>query len=146
MSRASIAIIAAALLLGGCGADPTIRGKIDDAQIRLEQSSATGNVWLELTNVGAEPCDLVAFHSNPPSDSLPVVDQVVVTQNGPMEAYMEVNGEPTGQTGVATVIAPGEVARMQLAFTGSPQGEAVIVCNGPGEYEAGRYGVLAYSD
>lgn len=59
---------------------------------------------------------------------------------------MEVNGQPTGHPGVATLIQPGDVALMQLAFSGTPQGEAVIVCNGPGEYEAGRYAILAYTD
>lgn len=51
--RASIAIIGAGVLLAGCGTDQIIRGEIDDAQIRLEQASAAGNVYLELTNVGA---------------------------------------------------------------------------------------------
>jgi uncharacterized cupredoxin-like copper-binding protein len=68
----------------------------------------------------------------------------------PMDAYVEIDGRPaTGddpvRAGRHAVVEPGETARVQLALTGMPEREErVIVCNGPGDYEAGRYTVLRF--
>jgi hypothetical protein len=149
-----------ALLLAACGSigsEPTIGGEIDDAEIRLERSSGPPSVWLELENVGAAPCALVPMLAAMPPDALPVGNgRVVMGTSGdpaipyPLEAYVELNGEPVQRgdgemtdEGWVTVVEPGDVVRLQLAFTGvSEVGERLVLCNGVGDYEAGRFAVL----
>jgi hypothetical protein len=152
-------IVFLALLLGACasfGSEPTIGGEIDDHEIRLERSSGPPSVWLELENVGAAPCALVPMLAAMPVDSLPVSNgRVVMGMSGdpaipyPFEAYAELNGEPVERDaemtdeGWVTLVNPGDVVRLQLALTGVPDAEErLVVCNGAGDYAAGRFAVL----
>lgn len=42
-------------------------------------------------------------------------------------------------------VAPGQTARIQMVQAWIPdEGERVITCNGPSDYERGRYAVLRY--
>ena len=144
----------------GSPTPPTIRGEIDDAAIRLQQARGPVDVWVELTNVGTRPCDLVGALSQVPPDAMPVVDGRVVMSLGgepdavvPLETIVEINGQPVVRAdgGVMTdegwisVVHPGDVARIQIGFEARPDvGERVLICNGAGDYEAGRYAVLAF--
>lgn len=115
-------------------------------------------MWLELSNVGAEPCDLVVIRTELGPDALPLDgERVILSVSGspedgayPMDAYVEIDGQPAGvedpvRAGRQAVVEPGKTARVQLALTGMPEREErVIVCNGPGDYEAGRYAVLRF--
>ena len=151
--------IAAVAALSACiGAAPTITGEIRDSSIVLAQDSGPQSVWLELSNVAAEPCDLVVIRTELDPNALPLDgDRVMLSMSGtpageayPMEAYVEIGGAPVSyddpvRTGRQAVVEPGETARVQLALTGMPEREErVVVCNGPGDYEAGRYAVLRF--
>lgn len=151
-----------ATLTGACqptGA-PTIRGEIDDVAIRLDQPSAPHAARLELTNVGDRPCDLVPMLSALPAGALPVSNgRVEMSLSGdeaavaPMEAYIELNGKPVvrgdggllTELGWITRIDPGDVVMLDVGLQGTPErADRIVVCNGPGDYEAGRYAVLAF--
>ena len=145
-------LAAALVALIGCDA-PTIRGEIDDAEIRLEREQSPASIWLELANVGTQPCELVVLLSPLPADALPVDEGRVVTSLSgaadaiiPIESYVELDGAPlVRDAGGAAIIRPGDRVRVQVGFKGTPDvGVLVIVCNGPGDYEAGRYAVLAF--
>jgi hypothetical protein len=42
-------------------------------------------------------------------------------------------------------VQPGDVARLQVAFEGTPRADnLVILCNGAGQYAAGRRAMLAF--
>lgn len=152
-----LAVIGACQPVGGA---PTITGEIDDNAIRLAQSSAPAAARLELTNVGATPCDLVPMLTAVPAGALPVIDgRVVMSLSGsddvaaPMEAYIELNGEPVdrGEGGLMTDqgwitrVNPGDVVLLDVGLQGAPErADRIVVCNGPGDYEAGRYATLAF--
>jgi hypothetical protein len=152
------ALTALATLSGCTGAEATIAGEIRDDAVVLVQDSGPQSVWLELSNVGAAPCDLVVIRTELDPDALPLDgDRVTLSISGspqgeayPMDAYVEIDGQPAGvedpvRAGRQAVVGPGKTARVQLALTGMPEHEErVIVCNGPGEYEAGRYAVLRF--
>ena len=144
---------AALVALISCDA-PTFRGEIDDAEIRLEREVFPASLWLELANVGAQPCELVAMLSPLPADALPVENgQIVTSLSGdpdvviPIESYVEsIDGQPVvrGAAGAA-IVDPGDRVRVQLGFKSAPDvGVLVIACNAPGDYEAGRYAFLAF--
>ena len=153
-------LVSAAMI--GCqmlAAPATITGEIDDTEIRLAQDSAPAAVRLELTNVGSNPCELVPMLTVLPPEALPVVDgRVVMTLSGdddrpaPMEAYVELNGEPVGREGGSmteqgwvTRVNPGDEVMLDIGLKGIPdRSERIVVCNGPGDYESGRYAVVAF--
>ena len=71
----------------------------------------------------------------------------------PMEAYVELNGKPVERgdgglltdQGWITRIDPGDVVMLDVGLEGTPdRADRIVVCNGPGDYEAGRYAVLAF--
>jgi hypothetical protein len=67
----------------------------------------------------------------------------------PMGASVELNGERAAglmsEQDWATVVNPGHRIRLQLALKGAPdEEERVVICNGVGDYEAGRYAVIAF--
>ena len=128
----------AALLLASAGmigcqmlASPeTNTGEIDDTEIRLALDSAPAAVRLELRHVGSTPCELVPMLTALPPEELPVVDgRVVMTLSGdddrpgPMEAYVELNGEPVAregglmtEQGWVTRIDPGDKVMLDEIF------------------------------
>jgi len=140
-----------------------IVGEIDDDAVRLAQQSGPQSVRLELTNVGQDPCALVVVTTPSPPDDLPIADGRVALDFGsdpngayPMQAGVEINGERVGRGEPAddeleefeaahAVVQPGDIARVQLALIGTPErDERVIICNDPGDYQAGRYAVLLF--
>ena len=153
-------LIATALVLAACGgiaSEQTVTGEIDDTEIRLDAASASHNVWVELQNMGSQPCALVPILA-PDPEAIPVENgRAVMSLSGdpslptPMEAFVELNGEAVvrdgvmTETGWVTAVAPGDTVRLQLAFTGIPDvGERVLACNDDGDYAAGRFAVLRF--
>lgn len=155
----SLAALLLACVMAACGlgsSAETISGEIRDDVIVLPVDQASHDLWVELQNTGSQPCELLAVLSASPPDRLPTHDgRIQLTRTGdpaeayPMEAYIEVDGQPWGGAeggeGQPASVAPGQTARIQLAQTGIPDaGERVITCNGPGDYEQGRYAALRY--
>jgi hypothetical protein len=149
-------LITALTLLAGCGAlyEEQVTGEILDDVIDLEVDSAHHSYWLELTNAGTVPCELSVVLTDSPHD-MPVVDGRADLGSAtdpeadryPMLGYAEVDGvQSAGEGDRAVTVPPGSVVRLQLGFEGIPdRGEQVILCNGPGDYEAGRYDVLRFN-
>lgn len=152
------AIIAAAILSACTDAEATITGEIRDDSIVLEQDSGPQSVWLQLSNVGDDPCELVVIRSELAPDALPLDgERLALNVSGspadrayPMDAYVEIDRQPVTvedpvRAGRHALVDPGRTARVQLALTSVPEAEErVIACNGPGDYEAGRYAVLRF--
>ena len=159
--RVAVLLLVAAALIG-CqmvAAPDPITGEIDDTEIRLAQDRAPAEVRLELTNVGSTPCELVPMLTVLPPDALPVVDGRVVMslsgdddRPGPMETYVELNGEPVAreggtmtEQGWVTRVNPGDRVMLDIGLKGIPdRSERIVVCNGRGDYETGRYAVVAF--
>jgi hypothetical protein len=159
--RVAVLLLASAGMIG-CqmlASPETITGEIDDTEIRLSQERAPAAVRLELTHVGSTPCELVPMLTALPPEALPVVDgRVVMTLSGdddrpgPMEAYVELNGEPVAregglmtEQGWVTRVNPGDEVMLDIGLQGIPdRSERIVVCNGRGEYETGRYAVVAF--
>ncbi|HVL52922.1 MAG TPA: hypothetical protein VM344_01520 [Vitreimonas sp.] len=156
-------ILTAALALMGLlpactSGETTITGDIYDDSVSLAQASGPQSVWLELSNRGHLPCDLVAIRTELAPETLPTEDgRITLSTSGspkddayPMDVYIEIDGESGGvddavQTGRHAVVEPGQTVRLQLAFTSMPEREErVIACNGAGDYGSGRYAVLPF--
>ena len=159
--RVAVLLLVSAAMIG-CqmlASPQTITGEIDDTAIRLAQDSGPAAVRLELTHVGSTPCELVPMLTPLPPEELPVVDgRVVMTLSGdddrpaPMEAYVELNGEPFAREGMMTEqgwvtrVHPGDEVMLDIGLQGIPpdRSERIVVCNGRGDYETGRYAVVAF--
>jgi hypothetical protein len=161
VGRVAVLLLVSAAMIG-CqmlAAPDPITGEIDDTEIRLAQDHAPAAVRLELTNVGSTPCELVPMLTVLTPDALPVVDgRVVMTLSGdddrpaPMEAYVDLNGEPVDrlgglmtERGWVTRVDPGDEVMLDIGLQGIPdRAERIVVCNGRGDYETGRYAVVAF--
>lgn len=133
--------LGATIVFAACGGSTTIKGDIRDDSIAIPVDHAGQSVRLELRNVGTQPCDLFVGQTTLPADQLPVVDgQVVITRDGTPGGVRPMDGgEAPGS------VAPGDVTTLDLALEGTPKTEdRVIFCNGPGEYELGRYATLRF--
>jgi hypothetical protein len=152
-----------ASLLLACAAQtaaPELSGEIDDSALRIDAGSVPANSWLELENVGTEPCALVAMLSPVPANELPIEDgRITMSLSGdpglpaPVHYYAELNNRPvdrgdgvmTGE-GWVTEVGPGDRVRLQIAFEGPPEGtNLVVACNEPGGFSAGRYADLEFA-
>lgn len=137
----------------------TVTGEIRDTAIVLSADHAGAIVNLELRNAGREPCNLIIVLTSLPVDALPMESgRVVVYDGSAVEMGPDGKGPPgvpmvgggAGQIkGVAATlgqaIRPGDVGRFQVAFDGTPQtDDLVILCNGEGEYAAGRRAALPF--
>jgi hypothetical protein len=150
----ALACVALAALTG-CGGvtEETVQGEIRDDSLSLVDETAGQSVWIELTNVGSEACELLVVMSEDPG-ALPVeggrVEASLGGEGGHRtleEMYVEIDGQARGgqEPGESVPVAPGESARLQIAFTGVPEREdRVILCNGEGDYGRGRYAVLEF--
>jgi len=146
-------VVLAALTACGGVAGETVQGEIRDDALSLVEETAGPTVWIELTNVGTEACELLVVMSEAP-ETLPVEGGRVAASLGGEgghrtleEMYVEIDGQARGgqEPGESVPVAPGESARLQIAFTGVPEREdRVILCNGEGDYGRGRYAVLEF--
>ena len=136
----------------------TVTGEIRDTAIVLSPDHAGPVVNFELRNVGSEACDLIVVATSLPVDALPVDSGRVVTYDGNAIQMGPDGGLPTGvpivgylgQVNKVTAtgsqsVQPGDVARLQVAFSGTPGTDnLVILCNGAGQYAAGRRAALTF--
>ena len=162
------ALIAGIILGCGDNQDDPIGGRILDDRIELESTSGPAIVWIELENAGSLPCGLIAASTAFEGDSafdpyhLPVRDGRVRTtddesgESAPDEIdslglYAEIDGrpvEPDPRLPLGVVVEPGTRVKIQLALSLGfnarlPDGAAwILICNDPGDYEAGRFAVL----
>jgi len=136
----------------------TVTGEIRDTAIVLSPDHAGPVVNFELRNVGSEACDLIVVATSLPVDALPVDSGRVVTYDGNAIQMGPDGGLPTGvpivgylgQVNKVTAtgsqsVQPGDIARLQVAFEGiATSANLVILCNGAGQYAAGRRAGLAF--
>jgi hypothetical protein len=137
----------------------TVTGEIRDTAIVLSPDHAGTVVNFELRNVGSEACDLIVVLTSLAVDALPVDSGRVVTYDGgavqmgpdgslptgvPIVGYVGPGNKVTATLGQS--VQPGDVARLQVAFFGgTPRADnLVILCNGAGQYAAGRRAMLAF--
>ena len=92
-------------------------------------------------DVGTLPRDLIVGLTTLPAAALPVGDgQVVITRDGSSGGVRPQDGGEFPRS-----LGPGELQALDLALEGTPSTEdRVIFCNGPGEYEQGRYATLRF--
>ena len=172
-SAMAVSRLGAILLIVGClaavacaPATSSVGGRIFDDRIELDAAAAPANGWLNLANLGSRACRLMVLDTLDAADAsvdpsaLQVADGHVVVRttdssapgiHAAEELYAEVGGQVLPlqdiQVRPAVVIEPGVTARVQLALSGTPRNGAVriLVCDNPGDYEAGRYAVLRYA-
>lgn len=144
-ARIVLAASAALVVAAGClGGSTTVTGEIKDDGIALATDHAGSNVKFHLTNVGTVPCDLIVVVGTIAPDALPLKDgQVVIDDSGaPGTVAFPYGG---GTTGYLHRIQPGDTFETEVALEGPPKtNERIVLCNGVGEYEAGRYALLRF--
>jgi hypothetical protein len=142
--RAAISLPAAILLVAGCigAVTTTIKGDIRDDGITLATDHAGSSVRLSLQNVGRAPCDLAVVIAPMPANALPVENgQVSIDESGAPGSVRLALGGPVGYLRVQ----PGEQLEYEVALEGSPRnGERIVLCNAPGDYERGRFALLRF--
>lgn len=142
-------VIGVTLVLGSiaaCSATTTVVGEISDSSISVNNSIPPPDIWVELHSVGSRPCPLAVVLTNADPGALPVEGEQVVIDGSTVLDILEVayiDGEATAERPV--VVQPGETVRVQIAFEEAIAEDRVILCNGPGDYEAGRYVALPFS-
>lgn len=99
-------------------------------------------VALTIVNVGQVPCELVVFiidDVNGPVDpvALPVRDGRVDFES---TDFFEMEAAEGVEAGVP-VIQPGEERSLTFGFQGRPMVTRVVLCDGVGDYERGRYAI-----
>jgi hypothetical protein len=126
--------------VAACAATP-ITGEIKDDRISLATDHAGPSVRLELRNVGATPCNLIMVLTDLSADALPVKDgRVVIDENGaggPVRPANDSIGMGRSE--------PGAVFQLEVALVSTPKTEdRIILCNGAGDYEHGRFAILRF--
>jgi hypothetical protein len=141
-ASAQMACLLTALLLAtACAAPRTaVRAELHDDRVVVQPSSGSEDMTLTLVNVGSMPCDLVVFipeEVNGPVDvdALPVLDGRVDFESRQIASFEEGLG-PGGPP-----VEPGEERTLTLGNNGAPTITRMILCNGVGDYERGRYGL-----
>lgn len=134
-------LLTALLLATACAAPRTaVRAELHDNRVVVEPSSGSEDLTLTLVNVGSMPCDLVVFipeDVNGPVDvhALPVLDGRVDFETRQIASFEE------GMEGGGPPVEPGEERTVTLGNKGASTITRVILCNGVGDYERGRYGL-----
>jgi hypothetical protein len=144
-----VAFVALALAIPGlaaCSTPITVVGEIDDNRISVNNSIPPPDIWVELHNVGSKPCQLAVVLASVDPGAIPVEGgQGVIDGNTVVDILevAEIDGEAATERPV--VVDPGETVRVQIAFEEAVEQDRVILCNGPGDYAAGRYVALPFS-
>jgi hypothetical protein len=147
MPRVVLVLGATSLLMAACiGGATSIKGDIEDDGITLGTDHGGSSVRFELHNVGTMPCDLVVALTSLPMDALPVKDGQVVIVNSdgpgivrPITTYENAPPFTLGR------VEPGAVFQAEVALEGGPKTEdRVLLCNGVGDYQHGRYAALRF--
>jgi hypothetical protein len=146
-ARIAPALVAALVVAAGCiGGSSAIKGDIRDDGITLAADHAGSNVRFELHNSGTTACDLAIALTSLPMDALPVKDGRVVIVDGespgivrPITTYESAPPYTLGR------VEAGADFRAEIALEGAPKtDDRVLLCNGVGDYQHGRYAVLRF--
>ena len=134
---------------GSVASTRSITGEIQDHAIVLSSPIGDPIIELELHNVGTKTCDLVVALTSMPMDSLPVKNgQVLIDAAGVPGALEPEDGGQVGAPADVYTLArvpPGGTFKREQALESAPKaGDRIILCNGVGEYQAGRYAVLRF--
>ena len=135
------------VLLGAClGGAVTVSGDIKDDGIALATQRAGANVQIELRNIGTKPCDLVVALTSLTVAALPLKDgQVVIVDGDGPGIVRPITTYEYAPTFILGRIEPGAVFHAEVALEGAPKtDDRVILCNGVGDYQHGRYAVLRF--
>ena len=127
----------------------SITAEVKDDAIILSSPIGAPVFQLELRNVGTKACDLTLALTSMPMDKLPVKNGRVLIDAGgqPGVIWPEDGGTVGGSPDDYTVahIQPGGVFKREVAMERAPKtDDRIILCNGKGDYEAGRYAVLRF--
>jgi len=131
------------LLVIACAAPKTaVRVDIHDDDIRLEPATGSEDVALTVVNLGNRPCDLVVFITDDVNgpvdpDALPVREGRVDFERTDFHEIEAAEGVESG----GPAVEPGEQRQLTLGFQGAPIVTRVLLCNGIGDYERGRYAI-----
>ncbi len=125
---------------GAPSAGGPITGKIDDRAITLTSDHGGQTVRLELHNIGTTPCDLVIVLTSLPAGALPVKDgRVDVPEDGSGPVRNMSGGEFPDE------LQPGAAQTVDLGLESIPAtDDRVVLCNGVGDYKAGRFAFLRF--
>jgi hypothetical protein len=145
MARVLPVAVATLLLVAACAAKP-IKGEIRDDGITLATDHAGSSVRFDLHNVGTTPCDLVGGLTSLPVAALPVKDDhVVLDESGAPGTVRPITTYESAPTFTLGRVKPGAVFQSEVALEGTSKTEdRVILCNGVGDYQYGRYAVLRF--
>ena len=146
-SRIVPAGFAALVLAAGCiGGSSAIKGEIKDDGITLETDHGGSNVKFELHNSGTTACDLVIALTSLPMNALPVKDGRVDIVDGAGPGIVRPIGTYANEPPwVIGHVEPGADLRMEIALEGAPKtDDRILLCNGVGDYQHGRYAVLRF--
>lgn len=136
-------VVLVPLFIASCASQRTaVAAEIHDDQVRLVPPTGSERVALTVVNVGQLPCELVVFITddvNGPVDpvALPVRDGRVDFEG---TDFFEIEAAEGVEAGVP-VIQPGEERLLTLGLQGTPVVTRVVLCNGVGDYERGRYAI-----
>jgi hypothetical protein len=145
MARVLPVAVATLMLVAACAATP-INGEIRDDGITLATDHAGSSVRFDLHNVVTTPCDLVVGLTSLPVAALPVKDgHVVIDESGAPGTVRPITTYESAPTFTLGRVERGAVFQTELALEGAPKTEdRVILCNGVGDYQHGRYAVLRF--
>ena len=121
-----------------------MKGEIGDRSIVLAADHAGSAVRFSLHNGGTTPCDLIVVLGSMKPTALPVKDgMVVVSDTGASGTVRFPYGG--GTTGFVARIQPGETFETEVALEGPPAtDERIVLCNGTGDYQNGRWALLRF--
>jgi hypothetical protein len=144
-SRLIPTLVATLLVAAGCiGGSSALKGEIRDDRIILAADHAGSAVRFELHNSGTLACDIVLVLTSLKADALPVKDgQVVISDgDGPVRPDMTYESQAPYTLGH---VLPGADFTQEIAMEGAPKAEdRVLLCNGVGDYEHGRFAPLRF--
>lgn len=143
LGRGLIVLLLVLLVSGACASPRTaVSVEIHDDEVRLVPPTGSEEVALTIVNAGQQPCELVVFITDDVNgpvdpDALPVRDGRVDFESSDFSEIEAAEGVEAG----GPAIEPGEQRSLTLGFQGTPVVTRVVLCNGLGDYERGRYAV-----
>ena len=140
-------LFAAVVVATGCiGGASAIKGEIRDDKIVLATDHAGSVVRFELHNSGTVACDIVLVLTSLKADALPVNDGKVVITEGDGPGIVRPDGTYETQPPYTLAhVLPGADFSQEIALESAPKVEdRVLLCNGVGDYQHGRFAPLRF--
>lgn len=146
-SRLLPTLAAGLFVAAGCiGGSSAIKGEIRDDRIILATDHAGSAVRFELHNSGTLACDIVLVLTELKADALPVKDGLVVIAEGDGPGHVRPDGTYETQPPYTLGhVLPGADFSQEIAMEGAPKADdRVLLCNGVGDYQHGRFAPLRF--